>query len=122
MSQSAPNIIMFLVDDLGFTDTGYYSNYEAGANNFAFSTPVLENMASAGVRLNYHYSESVCAATRSALLSGRYAWRTGSDYMVMYFSTLQTNYCLFEEIRFTLTLLDVSHRSLPDRPSTQTPT
>ena len=83
MSQSAPNIIMFLVDDLGFTDTGYYSNYEAGANNFAFSTPVLENMASAGVRLNYHYSESVCAATRSALLSGRYAWRTGSDYQVI---------------------------------------
>merc|ERR1719334_1362250 len=85
-----PNIIFIMMDDLGFTDTGYLSNYENG-NDYSFMMPHVEDMAGRGIRLNRHYTESVCAATRSALLSGRYAWRTGLDYQVTPGSTVHTD-------------------------------
>lgn len=55
------NIIFILMDDLGYTDTGYYSNYET-PNNFSFSTPNIESLADKGIKLNSHYSEAVCSS------------------------------------------------------------
>lgn len=46
------------MDDLGFTDTGHYSNYLA-YNDYSFSMPNIEMMAENGIRLNYHYAEAV---------------------------------------------------------------
>merc|ERR1719204_1602969 len=80
-NDAPPNIIMILMDDLGFTDFGPYSNYRSG-NDYSFSTPNIERFASEGIMLHQHYSEAICSTTRSALLSGRYAWKTGLDYVV----------------------------------------
>jgi len=76
---TSPNIIMIMMDDLGYSDVGYYSNYRSG-NDYSISTPNIERFASEGIKLHQHYSEPICSTTRSSLLSGRYAWRTGLDY------------------------------------------
>ena len=68
-----PNIILIMMDDLGFTDTPHYAN--PATNDYSFTTPNIIRFASEGIRLNWHYSEPVCSATRSSLLSGRYSWR-----------------------------------------------
>ena len=43
-------------------------------------TPNIDRLASEGVRLSEFYTHSVCAPTRAAFLTGRYAFRTWSDW------------------------------------------
>ena len=64
-----PNIIMFLIDDLGWNDTGY--------QNAGYSTPTIDQMASEGIRLKQYYVQSLCSPSRSALLSGKYSYSLG---------------------------------------------
>lgn len=58
----ALNHKMQVMDDLGFTDTSYLSNYQSG-NDYSFSTPAIERLSSNSnsIRLNYHYSEPICS-------------------------------------------------------------
>ncbi|BDS06100.1 hypothetical protein NT6N_11400 [Oceaniferula spumae] len=66
-----PNIIVILVDDMGYGDIQAYNPSAQTA------TPHLDAMASAGIRLtDFHTNSSVCTPTRYGLLTGRYAWRT----------------------------------------------
>lgn len=66
----APNVIFFLFDDLGFGDVGF--------NGGSYPTPVLDALSSEkAIRLNFHYTEALCSPTRSALYTGRYAWKSG---------------------------------------------
>eukprot|EP01083_Nonionella_stella_P208834 757590_1 len=69
-----PNIILILMDDLGYSDLGYLGG--------DIPTPTIDHLAHTGIRLNYHYAENVCSATRSALLTGRYAWKSGLDDVI----------------------------------------
>jgi arylsulfatase A-like enzyme len=67
-----PNIVLIVADDLGYGDLGCFGNSHV-------QTPVLDRLASEGLRLTQHYSGSaVCAPARAALLSGRYPHRTGA--------------------------------------------
>ena len=64
-----PNIICILADDIGYSDLGCY-----GAEKI--KTPVLDRMASEGVRFTNAYSPaSTSSPSRYALLTGEYAWR-----------------------------------------------
>lgn len=66
-----PNIVLILADDMGFGDFG---RMNGGLN----ATPELDDLMASGLTLNQHYSASpVCAPARAALLTGRYAQRTG---------------------------------------------
>ena len=68
--KAAPNFIFFLFDDLGFGDVGF--------NGGSYPTPVLDALSSdKAIRLNFHYTEALCSPTRSALYTGRYAWKSG---------------------------------------------
>lgn len=71
-----PNIVFFIVDDLGQRDLGCYGS------SF-YETPGIDRLASEGVRLTRAYSTCpVCSPTRSSLLTGRYPQRTGiTDYI-----------------------------------------
>ena len=61
-----PNILLILVDDLGYGDLGSY-----GAEDM--ETPAIDRLAASGMRLTRFYANSsVCSPTRAALLSGRY--------------------------------------------------
>ena len=63
-----PNIICILADDIGYSDLGCY-----GAEKI--KTPVLDRMASEGVRFTNAYSPaSTSSPSRYALLTGEYAW------------------------------------------------
>ena len=59
-----PNILFILADDYGWHDIGYH--------NSAFKTPVLDKLASDGVKLERYYVQPICTPTRSQLLTGRY--------------------------------------------------
>lgn len=69
-STAQPNIIYIIADDLGYGDLGSF-----GQENI--QTPNLDRMAEQGMRLTQHYAGStVCAPSRSVLLTGLHAGRT----------------------------------------------
>jgi arylsulfatase A-like enzyme len=71
-AQSRPNIIFFLVDDLGYGDLGCFWQ-DQRASSKKFDTPALDRMAAQGAKLTHHYvSASVCAPSRASLLQGRH--------------------------------------------------
>ncbi|MGB0580695.1 MAG: sulfatase family protein [Limisphaerales bacterium] len=66
-----PNLIVIMVDDMGYGDAGCY-----GGKNFP--TPNLDRMAREGMRFtDFHSSGPVCSPTRAGLLTGRYQQRAG---------------------------------------------
>ncbi|MCP3917120.1 MAG: sulfatase-like hydrolase/transferase [bacterium] len=68
---SVPNVVFFLVDDLGWKDVGCYGSE-------LHETPNIDRLAAAGARFTAAYANAPnCAPTRAAILSGQYAPRTG---------------------------------------------
>lgn len=65
-----PNIIFFLIDDLGYADCGFNGGKE-------ILTPQIDKLAREGAVLESLYVQPVCSPTRAALMTGRYATRTG---------------------------------------------
>jgi arylsulfatase A-like enzyme len=65
-----PNIIFIITDDLGYGDLGCYGQK-------TIKTPVLDKLAAEGMRFTQHYSgSSVCAPSRSTLMTGLDTGRT----------------------------------------------
>ena len=64
-----PNIVLFLIDDLGWKDVGCYgSEY--------YKTPNIDRLAAQGVRFTNGYAAcAVCSPTRAAILTGKYPAR-----------------------------------------------
>lgn len=65
-----PNIVFLLVDDLGRSDVGFMGCKD-------IRTPNIDRLAHGGAILESHYVQPVCSPTRAALMTGRYATRTG---------------------------------------------
>ena len=65
-----PNIVYFLIDDLGFADCGFNGGKD-------IVTPNIDKLAKAGAVFDSFYVQPVCSPTRAALLTGRYATHTG---------------------------------------------
>lgn len=64
-----PNVVVFLIDDLGWTDPGCYGNT-------FHETPHIDRLAKEGMRFTNGYSAcTVCSPTRAALLTGQYPAR-----------------------------------------------
>jgi arylsulfatase A-like enzyme len=65
-----PNIVFFLVDDLGYSDVGCYgSDY--------YQTPNIDKLTEEGMRFTNAYAAScVCSPTRASILSGKYPGRS----------------------------------------------
>lgn len=68
-----PNIILVLVDDLGFTDIEPFGGLDV-------KTPNLSKLAAEGTRFQEFYNNSICAPTRASLLTGQYAHKAGIGY------------------------------------------
>ena len=65
-----PNVVFFLADDLGWSDTTLY-----GKTSF-YETPNIERLAKQGVRFTQAYAAChVCSPTRASILSGKYPAR-----------------------------------------------
>jgi arylsulfatase A-like enzyme len=73
-----PNVLLILVDDLGYGDLGCYGSREV-------RTPNLDRLAKDGVRLTDCYAAApVCSPTRAALITGRYPQRAGFEWVIRY--------------------------------------
>jgi len=69
-----PNILFILADNLGYGELGVYGG---GATRGA-PTPRIDKLASEGLRLTNMNMEAQCTPSRSAILTGRYAIRSGT--------------------------------------------
>ena len=64
-----PNIVFIMADDLGYADLSCYGRRD-------FTTPNIDRLAAGGARFTQAYANSsVCSATRTALITGRYQYR-----------------------------------------------
>ena len=68
-----PNIIVIMVDDMGFSDIGAYGS--------EIPTPHLDALATNGVRFSQFYNTGRCCPTRAALLTGLYSHQAGIGWM-----------------------------------------
>lgn len=68
-----PNIVVILVDDMGFSDIGCYGG--------EISTPNIDALAKNGVRFTNFYNTARCCPTRTSLLTGLYAHQAGVGHM-----------------------------------------
>lgn len=68
-----PNIVVILVDDMGFSDIGCYGS--------EIPTPHLDALASQGVRFTQFYNTGRCCPTRASLLTGLYPHQAGVGHM-----------------------------------------
>ena len=71
------NIIVFLVDDLGWQDLSEPFYHQRTPNNDKFYTPNVERLASKGVKYVNAYACNVCSPSRVSLVSGQNSARHG---------------------------------------------
>jgi arylsulfatase A-like enzyme len=83
-SQS-PNVIIMMADDMGLGDTSAYQDWTGNQDAVQVKTPAMERLARIGIRFtDAHSPSSRCTATRQALLTGRYTWRTRLKQSVLW--------------------------------------
>lgn len=70
---SAPNIVVMMCDDLGFSDLGCYGS--------EIPTPNLDSLAGGGVRYTDYHSAPMCSPTRASLLTGLEPHRAGVGHV-----------------------------------------
>jgi arylsulfatase B len=71
----APNVVIFLADDLGWADVGFRGG--------PIDTPSIDRLAAEGVELDRFYATPICSPTRAALMTGRDPMRLGVAYAVI---------------------------------------
>jgi len=71
-----PNVVIFLADDLGWSDVGFHGEE-------TIETPSIDRLAREGVELHRFYSTPICSPTRAALMTGRDPMRLGVAYGVI---------------------------------------
>ena len=64
-----PNVILILVDDMGFSDLGAYGS--------EIATPNIDRLAYEGVRFSNAYNTSKCFPSRACILTGLYSQQIG---------------------------------------------
>jgi arylsulfatase len=66
-----PNVVIFLADDMGFSDAGCYGG--------EIATPNLDALAKDGLRFTQFYNTARCWPSRAAILTGYYAQQVRRD-------------------------------------------
>ena len=75
--QKQPNIVVFLIDDMGVMDTSVPFMVDENGNprscplNDWYRTPNMERLANQGVRFNSFYAQSVSSPSRASILTGQ---------------------------------------------------
>ena len=73
-AENKPNVVLILMDNLGWGELGI----NGGGILRGAPTPRLDRLASEGLRLLNHNVENQCTPSRAALMTGRYAFRSGN--------------------------------------------
>ena len=80
-AQDKPNIVVFLVDDMGLMDTSVPMLTDADGTpkryplNDWYRTPNMERLAERGIRFSNFYAHGVCSPTRTSIMTGQNAAR-----------------------------------------------
>ncbi len=72
-SASRPNIVIIMVDDMGFSDVGCYGG--------EIKTPNIDSLASNGLRFKQFYNTGRCCPTRASLMTGLHPHQAGIGHM-----------------------------------------
>lgn len=81
LASDAPNIVIFLVDDMGVMDTSvpFLTDAEGKPKRYPlndfYRTPSMERLAGLGIRFSQFYAMSVCSPTRISIMTGQNAAR-----------------------------------------------
>jgi len=69
-----PNIVLMMVDDMGYSDIGCYGG--------EIRTPNLDRLAASGLRFTQFYNTARCCPTRASLMTGLYPHQAGVGHMM----------------------------------------
>ena len=95
---TSPNIIIFLVDDMGLMDTSVPFLADSNGHpikhplNDFYKTPHMEALAEQGVRFTNFYAHSVCSPSRTSILTGQNSARHGVTNWIKSESNNRTNF------------------------------
>ena len=81
-AQDLKSVLLIVADDLGYNEHNFMNN-----GSKALITPNLDRLAAEGVVLQNYYVQPICSPTRSALMTGRYPIRLGTQANVIYWDT-----------------------------------
>ena len=73
LADDRPNILIVMVDDLGFSDLGCYGS--------EIETPNIDDLAANGLRFSQFYNTAKCHSSRISLLTGLYCFQAGDAKM-----------------------------------------
>src|SRR5689334_22667512 len=69
----APNVLVVVLDDVGFGDLGCYGS--------ELVTPTFDALAAGGLRFNQFHTTTLCSPTRACLLTGRNHHSVGMGFV-----------------------------------------
>ncbi len=72
-SAERPNVLLVMVDDMGYSDLGCYGS--------EIDTPNLDRLATGGMRFSQFYNTAKCHSSRVSLLTGRWCRQAGDESM-----------------------------------------
>lgn len=73
-TETKPNVLLILVDDMGYSDLSCYGG--------EIATPNIDELADQGIRFTQYYNAARCCPTRASLLTGLYPHQAGMGGMV----------------------------------------
>jgi len=73
MTATRPNVVLMVLDDLGFADFGCYGS--------EIATPSVDRLAAEGLRYNTFHVTPLCSPTRACLMTGRNHHKVGMGYL-----------------------------------------
>jgi len=73
MTATRPNVVLIVLDDLGFADFGCYGS--------AIETPNIDALAKGGLRYNRFHVTAICSPTRACLMTGRNQHAVGMGWL-----------------------------------------
>jgi len=88
-AERAPDIVLVLVDDLGWSDIGAFGG--------EIATPQLDELAERGLRFSQFHTTAKCFPSRAALLTGLYPEQVGMDESP--FSRIEAGVTIAEALR-----------------------
>ena len=97
-AQDKPNIILFLVDDMGLMDTSLPFDTDRNGKpvihplNEWYHTPNMERLAEQGIRFSTFYAQSVSSPSRTSLMTGLNAARHRTTNWINSESNNRTTY------------------------------
>jgi len=71
--QSAPNIVIIYMDDMGYADVGCFGS--------EIDTPHIDALAARGLQFNHYTTHPICSPARAALLTGRNAHAVSTGWV-----------------------------------------